>query len=415
MSAGAARRLAGHLSAHLPGRLFGAAAAEEPEAFAAFVDDAVTREMLQRIAAERGWAESAVQEGGIAAAVRTLAVLPPPKLLVVDLSRSQDVAADTATLAELLEETTRTVALGTVNDIALFRRLIEAGIADYLVKPVAVEPLKAALERAERKAEPAGAAAREGRLVLLTGARGGVGASTLAANLAWLGAHELKARIALVDLDLHFGTLALALDLEPGRGLREALERPDRVDELFIERAMAKASDNLFVLGAEEPLEDQPCFDGLGLETLFGDLRAKFDCVIVDLPRGLLIARREILGQASAVVLVTDLSLAALRDTVRLQRLVKEQAPELRRVVVANRTDGHARGHLARADFEKGLEGKIHGLVPEDAKAAARAANLGKPLAEVARGSKTVKALRALAAGLIVPERAASKRARKTN
>lgn len=395
MSIGVARRIAGQVFG-------GAAGAEEADAFAAFVDDEVTRETVLRLAQERGWPVGAVQEGGVAAAVRTLAVLPPPKVLVVDLSRSKDAVADASALAELLDESTRTVALGTVNDIDLFRRLTAAGIADYLVKPVKPEALAEALVRVERPDGEAGAPLRLGRLLALCGARGGVGASTLAANLAWLGAHELKAKIALVDLDLQFGTLSLALDLEPGRGLKEALERPDRVDELFIERAMAKESDDLFVLGTEEPLGGQPRFDAIGLKTLFDDLRANFDCVVVDVPRSLLSARPEVLAPANAVALVTDLSLAGLRDTVRLLRFVKEHAPESRRLVIASRTDGPARGHLSRADFEKGLGEKVEHLVPDDPKAAAQAANGGKPFAEVAPRCQAVKAMRRLALDLIV-------------
>src|SRR5205085_6436501 len=81
--------------------------------------------------------------------------------------------------------------------------------------------------------------------------RGGVGATTAAVSCAWLMATEQRERVALVDLDLHFGTVALKLDLDPGSGLCEALEQPSRIDSLFIERAMVKVTDNLRVLAAE--------------------------------------------------------------------------------------------------------------------------------------------------------------------
>ena len=86
------------------------------------------------------------------------------------------------------------------------------------------------------------------------GTRGGVGASTLATSLAWLFSADDKMPTALLDLDVHFGTGALALDLEPGRGLTDAIENPGRIDGLFIERAMIRANDHLAILSAEAPM-----------------------------------------------------------------------------------------------------------------------------------------------------------------
>ena len=94
---------------------------------------------------------------------------------------------------------------------------------------------------------------------------------------------------ALLDLDVHFGTGALALDLEPGRGLTDAIENPSRIDGLFIERAMVKASESLAVLSAEAPINSPMLTDGSAFYQLQEEMRAAFECTVVDLPRGMLV------------------------------------------------------------------------------------------------------------------------------
>ena len=219
------------------------------EPFAAFVCDDVTRAAAARAAADNGWADSQILEGGIAGALTVLPNIPTPKLLVVDLSKSNDPIAEAGNLALVCDENTRVIALGTVNDVNLYRELTELGVEDYLLKPVSVEVLATAMAHELPSANADDEAdARQGRLVTVIGARGGVGATSVAVNTAWMMAHEQNIRVALVDLDLHFGTVALSLDVEPGRGFTEAIEAPSRIDGLFIERAMTRAAKNLFVL-----------------------------------------------------------------------------------------------------------------------------------------------------------------------
>ncbi len=193
-------------------------------------------------------------------------------------------SAEIGSLAEVCDEGTQVIALGDINDVELYRNLIRHGVQDYLVKPVSAETVAAALSRAERG--PNGEAAPKiGRLIAVIGARGGVGATTVATNVAWTLAHDHEMRVALVDLDLFFGTCGLALDLELGRGFREALENPARVDSLFIERAMVREGENLFVLSTEEALDGAFSFDPSALTSLIERLRRDFQCVVLDFPR----------------------------------------------------------------------------------------------------------------------------------
>ena len=122
-------------------------------------------------------------------------------------------------------------------------------------------------------------------MAAVIGVRGGVGASTIATSLAWLMGDKAGRSTALLDLDVHFGTGALALDLEPGRGLTDAIENPSRIDGLFIERAMVRANEKLCVLSAEAPINQPMLTDGSAFYQLQEEIRHAFESTVLDLPR----------------------------------------------------------------------------------------------------------------------------------
>lgn len=368
--------------------------------FAAFVADDGSREAVVQATAELGITNPAVTTGNVAEAIRRLNNAATPQLLVVDLSGSPDPMADIGALADVCDEGTRVLAIGDVNDIALYRALVGFGVHDYLVKPLDPASLAASLGRAkdgpQAAAEPA--APTVGRIVAVVGARGGVGATTIAVNVAWMLAQEQKKRVALVDLDLFFGSCGLTLDLEMGRGFREALENPSRIDGLFIERAMIRATENLFVLSAEEALDYAIAFDPSAIELLLEHLRRDFEAVVVDLPRFGARTQTAIMTAPCSIVLVSEPSLAGMRDTQRLVKLFTSLAAKAELSVVLNRVGANRGAELALADFEAGAETKASIVVPFEPKILAATAGTGKPLAKVANGAKSTAALRALTA-----------------
>src|SRR6185312_16747995 len=210
------------------------------------------------------------------------------------------------------------LALGTVNDVGLYRDMLAAGATDYLVKPPGREQLTAIFEK---NPGSGGGTGGLGQVVAFLGSRGGVGTTTAAVSCAWVLAEERKERVALVDLDLHFGTVALKLDTDPGNGLCEALEQPSRIDSLFIERAMIKVTDHLRILAAEAAIAEPLIVDTGAIDVLLYELRRKFAWVVVDLPRFVTPIHRVVLATASRTILLCERSLAGLRDTIRLQTL----------------------------------------------------------------------------------------------
>jgi pilus assembly protein CpaE len=254
-------------------------------------------------------------------------------------------------------------------------------------------------------------AAPRGRLLTVLGARGGVGATTFAVNVAWLLAHDAPRKVALVDLDLRFGTVALSLDLEPTHGLREVLESPDRIDSLFVSSAMARESETLSVLSAEEPPGDRLKIEPAAFDALAGDLRGNFDWIVVDAARGSAVPEERLLAQSDKIVLVSDLSLAGMRDAVRLAGWIRSVAARAEFLVVVNKQGAHAKAEVPRADFERGVEAKIAQLLPYDPKVAGAASNAGRPIAVAAKGSALAKALRQSANMIAGPEASARAKA----
>lgn len=364
----------------------------------AFACDGETLQTLALFFKERD-RPSRVGANGIAGAADYLSNAPSPPLLLVDISDSPDPLIDIDVLAEVCEPGISVVAIGQANDIQLYRELIDSGVADYLVKPVSPEALDRAITKAIQN--PAqGVDASQSSMIFVVGARGGIGSSTVAVNTAWQMAETRGKKTILVDLDLQFGTAALALDLEPGRGLREMLENPARIDHLFIASASTNASANLAVLGAEEPLDNIMGFAPEALDLLLAELRNNYEVVIVDIPRSLAIEMRDVMAGATDVMMVTDFSLAGMRDTMRLVMLYKNIAPNANRRVIVNRVGSDKKFELPKSEFEKGIDGKISLMIPDDVKAAKGALNIGKPIMSAAKGSKITSAIDQLCAKL---------------
>jgi len=377
------------------------------EIFSAFVCDDETAESLRNSVLELGWAPERIYKGGLNNAVQTLSVSASPQILLVDLSDSADPLGDINALAEVCEPGTIVVAIGRVNDVRLYRELIASGIHDYLLKPVAASVMHEALHSAQAalhapKTEQPAESESTTTTVAVIGARGGVGASTVAASLAWASAEEVGRRTALLDFDIHFGVGALSFDLEPGRGLTDALENPARIDSLFIERATVKASENLAVLSAEAPITAPLLTDGAALLHLHAQVGQTYGTIIMDLPRLFAVQNPLLVAEAKHVVIVTDLTLAAARDTLRLLGFLSAHAPGAKVHLIANKVPAQGQTEVSRKDFEASVESAIGTVLPLEPKLAIAAAQQGKSLAEVGRGSKTAAALIDLARTLVV-------------
>ena len=374
------------------------------DAFAAFICDEAALDVLRPVAVEMGWQPEKCHKGGLRNAVQSLSITASPNILLVDLSESGDPLNDINGLAEVCEPGTVVIAVGQVNDVRLYRDLLSSGIHDYLLKPLSAGQVRDCLVNAQTifmapKNQDA-QAAKKHISTAVVGTRGGVGASTIATSLAWLFSTEHKLPTALLDLDIHFGTGALALDLEPGRGLTDAIDNPSRIDGLFIERAMIRANDKLAILSAEAPISSPLMTDGAAFVQLEEEFRQAFEMTVIDLPRNMLINFPHLLADVNVVVVATEMTLASARDAIRILSWLKTNAPHARPIVVANKVQP-AITEISRADFEASIERKINLTVPYDVKAAANSAKLGQTFAEANRSTKAGAVMRDLAVAVM--------------
>lgn len=368
--------------------------------FLAFVSDEETENVIRAVIGEMMLPFANVIRGNIKTAAEHLVSRRSPKVLLVDLSASDLPVSDMNVLAEVCEPGVVVLAIGDRNDVGLFRDLIGLGVTDYLVKPLSRDLLARSLagqvEGRNEVPQAARGAGRSGRLVAVIGARGGAGATTFAVNTAWALANEKSRRVALVDLDLQLGTASLMLDLKPSHGLREALENPSRLDALFVERAMSRHGERLFVLSSEEPLLDDIPMRPEGIEALLNILKSQFHYVVVDVPRSQPALARAVMAQSTAVVVLSEMTLAGARDAARLAAVVRQDVPNQRVFVVVNRVGEYRKGELPTADFEKALGRDIDIKVAFDPVIALESANVGEPVA--AKGGPVAEGVRRLTA-----------------
>lgn len=370
------------------------------DAFAAYICDDAALDVLRPVVIEMGWQPEKCNKGGLRNAVQSLSITASPNILLVDLSESGDPLNDINGLAEVCEPGTVVIAVGQVNDVRLYRDLVASGIHDYLLKPLSPGQVRDALVNAQTvfaapKNHDASTAKRHISTAVI-GTRGGVGASTLATSLAWLFSADEKMPTALLDLDIHFGTGALALDLEPGRGLTDAIENPGRIDGLFIERAMIRANDHLAILSAEAPMNSPLMTDGAAFVQLEEEFRQAFEMTMIDLPRNMLINFPHLLSDVNVVLVVVEMTLASARDAIRILSWLKTNASHVQPIIVANKVQPAVQ-EISRQDFEASIERKIGFAIPYDLKAAANAAKLGQTFADANRSSKAGAVIRDIA------------------
>jgi len=368
--------------------------------FMGFVLDDASMFSVRGWAERQGYPQSTVQQGGPDIFANLLESSAAPKLVIIDLDGQGDPAAVTTRLITLCGRECRLIMVGSTNDVTLYRRLVAAGAVDYLVKPLTAEQLNQALAAALRQKTGEKQAAKEARIITFVGARGGVGASTLALNTGWMMAHEFGLKTVLLDLDLQFGTSSLALDLEPGRGLRDIVSSPHRVDSLMSTSSMTLESTNFSVLGAEEAVDELVPMDGGAITALMKEMKNSFEAIIIDLPHFLFASQKRILPIAHEIVIVSELTLSGIRDTLRMKNAITGMGCNARVSIIASRTNHSGAGQIDPAVFEKGIQGKIDATIIEDVASITMAANSGKALGETAPRVALTKAIHALAKNL---------------
>ena len=353
--------------------------------FVAFVSDAKSEMVIREALVEALPDGLDVRRGNVHTAIAALRKMPTPNLLLVDVSGEEHPLSVLQDLSEVVEPNVRVLVIGDRQDVNFYRQLTQGlGVIEYLYKPVTRDMVARYFGSHAGQEVSRGEALQGGRVVSITGASGGVGATTIAVGLAWHCANDLHRHTILVDPNVHTGTAALMLHAKTGPGLRTALETPQRLDELFIDRAAQPVTERLAVLAGEESLTDQPVFAAGAAQKLITTLRRRYNFIVIDVPFANQVVNRDLLQLTHQRVLVMEPSLSSVRDTLRLLALPNGPAQARRAIVVLNRLG--QLGMLSRAQVEDALKVKVDVAIPYLPKQLNNAATMGQP-ASAMKGS----------------------------
>lgn len=363
----------------------------------AFCETVETAAAVQAAGEDRRLAKAhlKIQMGGIAAAVEAYRSSPTPNVILIEsASRGDDLIAGLDTLSECCDAGTRVVVVGRMNDVLLYRELMRRGVSEYLIGPVGTLDVVRAICGlfSAPDAKPVG------RVVAVVGAKGGVGASTVAHNVAWAVARDLSLDTVVTDLDLGFGTAGLDYNQDPPQGVADAVFSPDRIDTGFIERLLSKCTDQLSLLAAPATLDRIYDFGGDAFDSIIDSLRTTMPCIVLDIPHQWTEWTKRLLIGADDILVVAEPDLANLRNAKNLLDLLKASRPNDHRPhYCLNRVGVPKRPEIGTNDFAKALEDKPLAVIPFEPQIFGTAANNGQMIAELSSSHKTADIFRQLA------------------
>jgi pilus assembly protein CpaE len=327
-----------------------------------------------------------VKMGGLAAALDTYHNAPTPNVIVLESGGEADLLTSLDDLATVCDPGTRVIVIGSEKDQVPYRELVRRGVNDYVTGPV--EPLD--VVRSICSLFAASETVMVGRVIAVVGAKGGVGASTIAHNVAWQIARNLKLDSVVIDLDLAFGTASLDYNQDPMQTIANAVFQPDRPDSAFIDRLLAKCTDHLSLLAAPATLEQVYDFGANAFDAIFDTLRLTTPCIVLDVPHQWSAWTRRALEGADDILIVAEPDLANLRNAKNLLSVLKASRPnDQTPLFCLNQVGMPKRPEIDRRSFAKTLESQPVAVIPFDSRLFGTAANNGQMIAELSANHRT--------------------------
>lgn len=350
-----------------------------------------------------------VTSGGISAAINMFSGAPTPNLIILETqAQAGTLLAELASLAEVCDPSTRVIVIGHFNDIALYRELMRNGVSDYIVAPVTMSDVIGALSTIfiDPDAEPLG------RSIAFIGAKGGVGSSTIAHNVAFMVASLFSSETILADLDLAYGTANIDFDQDPAQGIAEAVFAPERLDETFLDRLLTDCAKNLSLLAAPSLLDRPYDFERGAFLPVLETLQRSAPIAILDVPHTWNDWTRALLAEVDEIVLTCAPDLANLRNTKNLLDALKKIRPNDRPPhLIFNQVGMPKRPEISPADFFEPLDIKPAAIIPFDVQLFGNAANSGRMIAEVDAKCPTAETFSQIAH--LITGRTSAKKAKK--
>jgi pilus assembly protein CpaE len=327
-----------------------------------------------------------VKMGGMATAIDTYHTQPTPNVIIIETEGRNDILAGLDELASVCDPGTRVVVIGTTNDAAPYRELVRRGVSDYVVGPVVTLDVVRSICSLFSAAETVAV----GRIIAVVGAKGGVGASTVAHNVAWAIARDIALDSVVIDLDLAFGTAGLDYNQDPVQGIANAVLSPDRLDTAMMDRLLSKCTEHLSLLAAPATLEQVYDFGANAFDAVFDTLRMTTSCIVLDVPHQWSGWTKRALVGADDILIVAEPDLANLRNTKNMLSMLKAARPNDRPPLYClNQVRMPKRPEIDTRKFAKTIESQPIAAIPFDPRLFGMAANNGQMIAELTARHRT--------------------------
>lgn len=362
-----------------------------------FFERPETGQLIETAAEDRRMRRADVEmiPGGVAAAIGYLSENVTPNLLIVESSLpAQEMLSQIDALAEHCDAGVQVMVVGTMNDIALYRQLVARGVSEYLVPPIT--PLQFIRSISSLFVDPEKPFV--GKSISVVGAKGGVGASTIAHNLAWSIAENGRLNTTLVDLDLSFGTTALDFNQEGTQSITDALLAPDRTDEAVISRLLTTATERLSLFTAPASVNEEYDVGPEAYDTVIQAVRGTVPYVVLDLPHIWSSWLRQTLVSSDEVILVCQPDLASLRNGKNiLDRLRADRPNDMPPRLVLNMAGVPKRPEIPAKDFALAIGVEPEVVLNFDPGLFGTASNNGQMISEAQADAKASLAIDHLA------------------
>jgi pilus assembly protein CpaE len=322
-----------------------------------------------------------VHMGGVATAIEFYQTAPTPNLIILESKREpRELLESLRQLAEYCDPSTKVVVIGHYNDVGLYRELIRSGISEYVVAPISMADVVSVISTifVDPDSEPIG------RSIAFIGAKGGVGSSTIAHNIAWSMSSLFKSEVVVADLDLAFGTANINFDQDPAQGIAEAVFSPERIDEVYLDRLLAQCSEHLSLLAAPSTLERVYDFDPDAFAQIIDTAQRSAPLLVLDIPHIWTGWTKATLMKADEIVITATPELANLRNTKNLVDMMKRLRPnDPPPKLVINQAGIPKRPEISASDFAEPLGISPMAVIPFDPLLFGNAANNGRMLGEM--------------------------------